>query len=161
MGFLGRLAELPKLVGAAAGRGGGGAWRRPGQPCATSPLPGWAAAARCLPPGGRAASSWALGEYEKVFRSSVAEPERLWGAAAEQIQWYKPWARALDWGRSGSASWFVGGELNICYNAVDRHVENGRGDQIAIIYDSPVTNTKEKITYKELLEQFNNFFVVG
>lgn len=48
---------------------------------------------------------------------------------------------------------FVGGELNICYNAVDRHVENGRGDQIAIIYDSPVTNTKEKITYKELLEQ--------
>ncbi|XP_054688809.1 acyl-CoA synthetase short-chain family member 3, mitochondrial isoform X2 [Grus americana] len=153
MGFLGRLAELPKLVGAAAGRGGGGARRRPGQPCATSPLPGWAAAARCLPPGGRAASSWALGEYEKVFRSSVAEPERVWGAAAEQIQWYKPWARALDWGRSGSASWFVGGELNICYNAVDRHVENGRGDQIAIIYDSPVTNTKEKITYKELLEQ--------
>ncbi|RMB99684.1 hypothetical protein DUI87_23686 [Hirundo rustica rustica] len=48
---------------------------------------------------------------------------------------------------------FVGGELNICYNAVDHHVENGRGDQIAIIYDSPVTNTKEKITYKELLEQ--------
>ncbi|NXI02146.1 ACSS3 synthetase, partial [Pachycephala philippinensis] len=48
---------------------------------------------------------------------------------------------------------FVGGELNICYNAVDRHVENGRGDQIAIIYDSPVTNTKEKVTYKELLEQ--------
>ncbi|XP_028940215.1 acyl-CoA synthetase short-chain family member 3, mitochondrial, partial [Antrostomus carolinensis] len=48
---------------------------------------------------------------------------------------------------------FVGGELNMCYNAVDRHVENGQGDQIAIIYDSPVTNTKEKITYKELLEQ--------
>lgn len=48
---------------------------------------------------------------------------------------------------------FVGGELNICYNAVDRHVENGRGDQIAIIYDSPVTNIKEKISYKELLEQ--------
>ncbi|EOA94883.1 Acyl-CoA synthetase short-chain family member 3, mitochondrial [Anas platyrhynchos] len=48
---------------------------------------------------------------------------------------------------------FVGGELNICYNAVDRHVENGRGDHVAIIYDSPVTNTKEKITYKELLEQ--------
>lgn len=48
---------------------------------------------------------------------------------------------------------FVGGELNICYNAVDRHVEKGRGDQVAIIYDSPVTNTKEKITYEELLEQ--------
>uniref|UniRef100_A0A8C8BM21 Acyl-CoA synthetase short-chain family member 3, mitochondrial n=1 Tax=Otus sunia TaxID=257818 RepID=A0A8C8BM21_9STRI len=95
----------------------------------------------------------ALGNYEEVFRSSVAEPERVWGAAAQQIQWDKPWARALERGRPGSASWFVGGELNICYNAVDRHVENGRGDQIAIIYDSPVTNTKEKITYKELLEQ--------
>ncbi|XP_075603844.1 acyl-CoA synthetase short-chain family member 3, mitochondrial isoform X2 [Balearica regulorum gibbericeps] len=153
MGFLSRLVELPKLVGLAAGRGGGGAWRRPGRRCATSPLSGWTAAARCLPPGGRAASSWALDEYEKVFRSSVAEPEKVWGAAAEQIQWCKPWARVLERGRLGSASWFVGGELNICYNAVDRHVENGRGDQIAIIYDSPVTNTKEKITYKELLEQ--------
>ncbi|XP_056196857.1 acyl-CoA synthetase short-chain family member 3, mitochondrial isoform X3 [Falco biarmicus] len=151
MGFLGRLAALPKLVGAAAGRGGG--WRRAGEPCAGSPLPGWAAAAGRPPPGGRAASSRALGEYEQVFRSSVAEPEKVWGAAAEQIQWYKPWARALEKGRAGSASWFVGGELNICYNAVDRHVENGRGDQTAIIYDSPVTNTKEKITYKELLEQ--------
>ncbi|KAF1465899.1 Acyl-CoA synthetase short-chain family member 3, mitochondrial, partial [Spheniscus demersus] len=124
-----------------------------GRPCAGSPLPGWAAAAHRPPPSGRATSSRALGEYEEVFRSSVAEPEKVWGAAAEQIQWYKPWARALERGRSGSASWFVGGELNICYNAVDRHVENGRGDQIAIIYDSPVTNTKEKITYKELLEQ--------
>ncbi|XP_069629416.1 acyl-CoA synthetase short-chain family member 3, mitochondrial isoform X2 [Haliaeetus albicilla] len=152
MGFLGRLAALPKLVGAAAGRGGG-AWRRPGGPCAGSPLPGRPAAARLPPPGGRAASSRALGEYEEVFRSSVREPEKVWGAAAEQIQWYKPWARVLERGRPGSASWFVGGELNICYNAVDRHVENGRGDQIAIIYDSPVTNTKEKITYKELLEQ--------
>ncbi|XP_072720567.1 acyl-CoA synthetase short-chain family member 3, mitochondrial isoform X1 [Ciconia boyciana] len=153
MGFLGRLAALPKLVGAAAGRGGGGGWRRPGRHSAGSPLPAWAAAARRPPPGGRAASSRALGEYEEVFRSSVAEPEKVWGAAAEQIQWYKPWARALERGCPGSASWFVGGELNICYNAVDRHVEDGRGDQIAIIYDSPVTNTKEKITYKELLEQ--------
>uniref|UniRef100_A0A8C5X2L8 Acyl-CoA synthetase short-chain family member 3, mitochondrial n=1 Tax=Malurus cyaneus samueli TaxID=2593467 RepID=A0A8C5X2L8_9PASS len=105
------------------------------------------------PPGIRAASSRALGDYEEVFRSCLAEPEKVWGKVAEQIQWYKPWVRTLERGSPGSASWFVGGELNICYNAVDRHVENGRGDQIAIIYDSPVTNTKEKITYKELLEQ--------
>lgn len=109
MGFLGRLAALPKLVGgaAAAGRGGGGggAWRRPGGPCAGSPLPGRPAAARLPPPGGRAASSRALGEYEEVFRSSVREPEKVWGAAAEQIQWYKPWARVLERGRPGSASW--------------------------------------------------------
>ncbi|NWU68230.1 ACSS3 synthetase, partial [Pterocles burchelli] len=152
MGFLGRLAALTKLTGAAAaGRGGGGAWRRPGLPSLGSPLPAWAAAAR-RPPG-RAASSRALGEYEEVFRTSVVEPEKVWGAAAQQIQWYKPWARTLERGGLGSTAWFVGGELNICYNAVDRHVENGRGDQIAIVYDSPVTNTKEKITYKELLEQ--------
>ncbi|NXA14791.1 ACSS3 synthetase, partial [Sapayoa aenigma] len=147
MGFLGRVAALPKLAGAAAARSGG-AWR-----CAGVPLPGRAAAAPSPPPGGRAASSRALGEYEEVFRSSLAEPEKVWGAAAEEIRWYKPWVRTLERGSPESASWFVGGELNICYNAVDRHVENGRGDQIAIIYDSPVTNTKEKITYKELLEQ--------
>ncbi|XP_071622391.1 acyl-CoA synthetase short-chain family member 3, mitochondrial isoform X2 [Heliangelus exortis] len=153
MGFRGRLAALPKLVGAAAGRCGGGAWRRPGRPWTRSSLTVWAAAARHPPPCCRAASTGAPGEYEELFRSSVAEPEKVWGAVAEQIQWYKPWVRVLERGPPGSASWFVGGELNMCHNAVDRHVENGRGDQIAIIYDSPVTNTKEKITYKELLEQ--------
>ncbi|XP_071408251.1 acyl-CoA synthetase short-chain family member 3, mitochondrial isoform X1 [Pithys albifrons albifrons] len=149
MGLLGRLAGLPRLL---TGRSGG-AWRRRGRPCAGVPLPGPASAALRPPAGGRAASSRALGKYEEVFRSSLAEPEKVWGAAAEKIQWYKPWVRTLERGSLGSASWFVGGELNICYNAVDRHVENGRGDQVAIIYDSPVTNTKEKITYKELLEQ--------
>ncbi|XP_062469830.1 acyl-CoA synthetase short-chain family member 3, mitochondrial isoform X1 [Pezoporus occidentalis] len=152
MGFLGRLPALTKVLGAAAGRGGG-AWRLSGLPCSGGSLPCWAAATRSPLPGGRAASSRALGEYEEVFRSSLAEPEKVWGAAAEQIHWYKPWDRALESGRPGRSSWFVGGELNICYNAVDRHVENGQGDKIAIIYDSPVTNTKEKITYKELLEQ--------
>uniref|UniRef100_A0A8D2MSH8 Acyl-CoA synthetase short-chain family member 3, mitochondrial n=1 Tax=Zonotrichia albicollis TaxID=44394 RepID=A0A8D2MSH8_ZONAL len=156
MGFLGKLAALPKLSGALAGRGCG-AWRQPGRPCARVPfplpLPARATAAPCPPPGGRAASSRALGKYEEVFRSCLAEPEKLWGEVAEQIQWYKPWVRTLERGSLGSASWFVGGELNMCYNAVDRHVENGRGDQTAIIYDSPVTNTKDRITYKELLKQ--------
>ncbi|XP_052525040.1 acyl-CoA synthetase short-chain family member 3, mitochondrial isoform X2 [Tympanuchus pallidicinctus] len=134
MGLLGRLAALA---------GGCGAVRRClGRPCAAS-----------RPPARAAASSPALGQYGEVFRASVAEPEKVWGAAAELIQWSKPWARALERRGPGSDSWFVGGELNICYNAVDRHVENGRGDHAAIIYDSPVTNTKEKITYKELLEQ--------
>uniref|UniRef100_A0A8C3BT92 Acyl-CoA synthetase short-chain family member 3, mitochondrial n=1 Tax=Cairina moschata TaxID=8855 RepID=A0A8C3BT92_CAIMO len=106
----------------------------------------------CRVPG-RAACCRAPGDYEAVFRASVAEPEKVWGAAAALIRWDKPWDRALRSRGPGSVAWFVGGELNICYNAVDRHVENGRGDHVAIIYDSPVTNTKEKITYKELLEQ--------
>ncbi|XP_059582111.1 acyl-CoA synthetase short-chain family member 3, mitochondrial isoform X1 [Alligator mississippiensis] len=92
-------------------------------------------------------------QYERVFRASVGEPARVWGAAAERIEWFKPWARVLDAGGPRGASWFVDGELNICYNAVDRHVENGRGNQIAIMYDSPVTNIKEAITFKEVLEQ--------
>uniref|UniRef100_A0A8V0YE25 Acyl-CoA synthetase short-chain family member 3, mitochondrial n=1 Tax=Gallus gallus TaxID=9031 RepID=A0A8V0YE25_CHICK len=134
MGLLGKLAVLAVR--------GGAARRWLGRPCAGS-----------RPLARAASSSPALGQYGEVFRSSVAEPEKVWGAAAELIQWSRPWARVLERRGPGSDSWFVGGELNICYNAVDRHVENGRGDHIAIIYDSPVTNTKEKITYKELLEQ--------
>lgn len=103
MGFLGKLAALPKLRGAVAGRGGG-AWRRPGPPCAGVPLPTRAAAVP-RPPPGRAASSRALGNYEEVFRSCLAEPEKVWGEVAEQIQWYKPWVRTLERGSLGSASW--------------------------------------------------------
>ncbi|XP_035874527.1 acyl-CoA synthetase short-chain family member 3, mitochondrial isoform X2 [Phyllostomus discolor] len=102
--------------------------------------------------GCRTLSSSGGGEYRTHFAASVADPERFWGKAAEQISWYKPWTKTLE-NRHPSTSWFVEGMLNICYNAVDRHIENGQGDKIAIIYDSPVTNTKATITYKEVLEQ--------
>ncbi|XP_015454021.1 acyl-CoA synthetase short-chain family member 3, mitochondrial isoform X2 [Pteropus alecto] len=92
------------------------------------------------------------GEYKTHFAASLADPERFWGKAAEQISWYKPWTKTLE-NRHPSTNWFVEGMLNICYNAIDRHIENGKGDKIAIIYDSPVTNTKATITYKEVLEQ--------
>uniref|UniRef100_A0A8D0C2H7 Acyl-CoA synthetase short-chain family member 3, mitochondrial n=1 Tax=Salvator merianae TaxID=96440 RepID=A0A8D0C2H7_SALMN len=91
--------------------------------------------------------------YEAVFRASVEEPEKLWAKAAEDIEWHKPWTKTMERKDPIRTSWFVDGELNVCYNAVDRHVKNGQGSQIAIIHDSPVTNTKEFITYKELLEQ--------
>ncbi|XP_077195051.1 acyl-CoA synthetase short-chain family member 3, mitochondrial isoform X2 [Paroedura picta] len=93
------------------------------------------------------------GGYEAVYRASVEEPGKLWAEAAQGIEWHKPWTKTMERRDPCSTSWFVGGELNICYNAVDRHVLNGQGDQIAIIHDSPVTNTKEVITYKEVLEQ--------
>ncbi|XP_070227066.1 acyl-CoA synthetase short-chain family member 3, mitochondrial isoform X2 [Bos mutus] len=102
--------------------------------------------------GCRALSSGG-GEYKTHFAASVTDPERFWGKAAEQISWYKPWTKTLENRHSPSTSWFVEGMLNICYNAIDRHIENGKGDKIAIIYDSPVTNTKATITYKEVLEQ--------
>uniref|UniRef100_A0ABK0LN91 Acyl-CoA synthetase short-chain family member 3, mitochondrial n=1 Tax=Rattus norvegicus TaxID=10116 RepID=A0ABK0LN91_RAT len=93
------------------------------------------------------------GEYKTHFAASVADPERFWGKAAEQISWYKPWTKTLENRYPPSTSWFVEGMLNICYNAIDRHIENGQGDKIAIIYDSPVTDTKATISYKEVLEQ--------
>ncbi|XP_055482166.1 acyl-CoA synthetase short-chain family member 3, mitochondrial [Psammomys obesus] len=101
----------------------------------------------------RALTTGSGGEYKTNFAASVADPERFWGKAAEQISWYKPWTKTLESRYPPSTSWFVEGMLNICYNAIDRHIENGQGDKIAIIYDSPVTNTKATITYKEVLEQ--------
>ncbi|MFA6055594.1 MAG: propionyl-CoA synthetase [Thermodesulfovibrionales bacterium] len=98
-----------------------------------------------------------MGKYEEVFRRSVQDPEGFWGEAAEAITWYKKWDKVLDASNPPFYRWFAGGEMNTCYNALDRHVEGGRADQTAIIYDSPVTNTIRKITYRELLDQVSRF----
>ncbi|MEN8262854.1 MAG: propionyl-CoA synthetase [Nitrospirota bacterium] len=95
--------------------------------------------------------------YEKIFKKSIEDPEGFWGKAAEDIDWYKKWDRVLDDSNKPFYKWFAGAEMNTCYNAVDRHVEKGRGDQVAIIYDSPVTDQIQKITYKELLDQVSRF----
>ncbi|XP_005996066.1 acyl-CoA synthetase short-chain family member 3, mitochondrial isoform X1 [Latimeria chalumnae] len=93
------------------------------------------------------------GRYEREFRTSVEDPEAFWGEKAEQLTWFKKWSKTLENPDPPFVRWFVDGEFNICYNAIDRHIENGCGDQIAIIYDSPVTSTKETITYREVFEQ--------
>ena len=98
-----------------------------------------------------------MGRYEEIFQRSVTDPEAFWGEAAENISWYKKWDRVLDDSKKPFYRWFTGGEMNTCYNAVDRHVEAGRGDQTAIIYDSPVTKQVQKITYRELLDQVSRF----
>jgi propionyl-CoA synthetase len=94
-----------------------------------------------------------MGEYQKQFRQSIDEPERFWAEAAKAIDWYRPWDTVLDRRNPPFYRWFSGGELNTCFNAVDRHVLGGRGEQPAIIHDSPVTGTIRKITYRELLAQ--------
>ena len=91
-----------------------------------------------------------MGKYEEYFNRSLNDPEGFWAEAAEKISWVKKWDKVLDDSNKPFYRWFRGGELNTCYNAVDRHVEAGRGDQAAIIYDSPVTGAKRIITYKEL-----------
>ena len=91
--------------------------------------------------------------YRKVYDESMTNPEQFWGNAAEEIIWYKKYSTVLDDSNKPFYRWFAGGELNTCYNALDYHVENGRAEKIAVIYDSPVTDTVRKITYGELLEQ--------
>jgi propionyl-CoA synthetase len=95
--------------------------------------------------------------YEKTFRKSIEDPEGFWAEAARDIEWDKKWDTVLDRSNPPFYRWFSGGEMNTCYNAVDRHVQSGRGDQTAIIYDSPVTDTVRKITYRELREQVATF----
>jgi len=97
------------------------------------------------------------GEYKKIYEESINNPEAFWKKAAEEIDWYKKPTKILDDSKKPFYSWFVDGEMNTCYNAVDRHVENGRADQTALIYDSPVTGKKEKYTYGELLRLVAGF----
>ena len=98
-----------------------------------------------------------MGKYDAIFKRSIESPEEFWGEAAKDITWFKECDKVLDDSNPPFYKWFVGGKMNTCYNAVDRHVENGRGDQTAIIYDSPVTNTIRKISYKELLKEVSTF----
>ncbi|KAK3544884.1 hypothetical protein QTP86_027581 [Hemibagrus guttatus] len=94
-----------------------------------------------------------LNVYDEVFIKVRENPELFWSEAAQNISWAHRWTKTLDCADKVFPKWFVGGELNMCYNAVDRHVEAGRGDQTAVIHDSPVTQSKQSISYKELLDQ--------
>src|SRR6266581_3101339 len=88
--------------------------------------------------------------YDETYQRSMKEPAAFWAAAAEDIYWDKRWDRVFDDSRKPFARWFTGGALNTCYNAVDLHVDRGRGKQRALVYDSPVTGTVRTYTYLEL-----------
>ncbi|MFA5281078.1 MAG: AMP-binding protein, partial [Smithellaceae bacterium] len=96
-------------------------------------------------------------KYQEVYAHSISDPAAFWGKAGEAIEWTRKWDKVLDDSGKPFYRWFAGGELNTCYNALDYHVENGRKDQTAIIYDSPVTDTVRKITYGQLLESVSVF----
>ena len=91
--------------------------------------------------------------YKKVYNSWKNDPEAFWMTAADAIDWVTKPSKALFADRAPFYEWFSDSEVNTCYNAVDRHVLNGRGDQKAIIYDSPMAGTKYSITFSELLEK--------
>ncbi len=90
--------------------------------------------------------------YDDVYKNSIVNPEEFWAEAAEDIHWFKKWDKVLT-EEDDYYRWFKGGRLNTCYNALDIHIENGLGDQLALIYDSPVTNKKEQYTYNELRDR--------
>src|SRR5947208_71568 len=93
------------------------------------------------------------GALQTLFDRSLKDPVGFWGEAAEAVHWYKRWEKVLDDSRPPFYRWFAGGQVNTCYNALDLHVEEGRGDQSALIYDSPVTNSIETFTYRELRDK--------
>ncbi len=88
--------------------------------------------------------------YKETYKRSMEDPDGFWSDAAADIDWYKPWDKVLDDSNVPFYRWFSGGELNTCFNALDRHADGGRGDQLALIHDSPVTDSKTTFTYREL-----------
>jgi len=91
--------------------------------------------------------------YDEAHAQSINNPDEFWAAAAEDCHWYKKWDKVLDDSSKPFYRWFTGGQINTCYNALDFHIENGRGDQDALIYDSPVTDTIKKYTFSELRDE--------
>ncbi|WP_417624333.1 propionyl-CoA synthetase [Paremcibacter congregatus] len=91
--------------------------------------------------------------YQEIYQAWQADPDGFWADAAKSITWNKPYDNIRDDSRAPFYSWFPGGEVNVCYNAVDRHVAQGRGPQTALIYDSPVANVKQRYSYQDLLEK--------
>src|SRR6185312_13978167 len=87
-----------------------------------------------------------------AYRRSLADPEGFWGEAAAAIDWERRWDRVLDDSRPPFYRWFRGARLNTCHNALDRHVAAGRGEQLALIYDSPVTGQIKRFTYRALTD---------
>jgi len=91
--------------------------------------------------------------YSDLHRRSIEDPDGFWLEQAQAIDWVEPPKQALFTDRAPIYEWFKDARLNACWNALDRHVEGGRADQTAMIYDSPVTQTKERISYRELRDR--------
>jgi propionyl-CoA synthetase len=98
-----------------------------------------------------------MGTLAETYRRSLEDPEDFWAEAAAAIDWDEPWSRVLDDSRAPFYRWFTGGRMNTCHNALDRHVEGGRAEQLALIYDSPVTDTISTFTYRELRDAVARF----
>ena len=88
--------------------------------------------------------------FDETYRRAQDEPESFWAAAAESLYWHRRWDTVRDDSRPPFYRWFAGGQFNTCYNCLDRHIERGRGKQLALIHDSPVTCVVRRFTYSAL-----------
>src|SRR5215469_3168127 len=91
--------------------------------------------------------------YAETYRRSLERPEEFWAQAAEAIDWERRWDRVLDTSTPPFFRWFAGGRLNTCWNALDRHVAAGRGERVALIWDSPVTGQIVRFSYRALRDR--------
>jgi propionyl-CoA synthetase len=94
-----------------------------------------------------------MSKYIEIYKSSIKNKEDFWKKISDDIFWYEKPTKILNTDNPPFYKWFEDGVTNTCYNAIDYHIENGRGEKIAIIYDSPITNNKKKITYNELRDK--------
>ena len=95
--------------------------------------------------------------FRAVYQSALEDPETFWAQAAEDVHWYRRWDQVLDDSTPPFYRWFPGAQINTCFNALDLHVEQGRGEQAALIYDSPVTQTQRTFTYAQLCDETARF----
>ena len=84
------------------------------------------------------------GKYNEIYQRSITDAEGFWSDVSSNIFWYKKPTKILNSSKPPFYKWFSDGTTNTCYNAIDLHVKNGKGEKIAIIYDSPITNSKKK-----------------
>ena len=100
-----------------------------------------------------------MDEYKKMYEESIKNPDKFWGKLAEDhVSWYKKWNKVSDYDfKKGKIRWFDGAKLNVSYNCLDRHVENGHGDDIAIIWEGNEPTQDKTFTYKELLNEVQKF----
>ena len=96
-------------------------------------------------------------KYKKIYDSSINNREDFWKKVSDDIFWYKKPSKILNSSNPPFYKWFEDGITNTCYNALDLHVDKGRGDKTAIIYDSPITGVKNKFSYKELRDKVSVF----
>ena len=99
-----------------------------------------------------------LDRYDEIYKQSIDDPDKFWAKTAQRIHWNKPWDTVQNFDFvQGRIEWFSGGKLNACYNCIDRHIENGYGDETAIIWEGNDPNQSRKFSYNELLRDVSQF----